>query len=355
VANGKADHTPRIQSFLEGCFYRGTPIRVELRHQVNGAGSNLIRPWPVGTDGQAFDLPQVARDIAETTWDYAKSLSRGRMQTFMVLCYFKGEDEPQPLPLQVRHEGKFDPNDGFGDSETPDAIGQMGQVLRHNEAYARVNMHYTTRMFEMYDRNQERLERKLEAADDRAVQVFTLMKDFIMANDERAARLRTQARREKIEELAIDKVGSLVSIFASNLLPPGPASGARPAKGSAEMRGLLVWVGKHQTQVMPLLMSAFSGTQQMLMMKFAQMYEQGFLHQTDKPEIIESMLESFLQELSDIQVYQLMGDPEGADERARLGVLGMFPEDDARPLLNSLVRLYTKPAEKKNEETVSVQ
>ncbi len=67
------------------------------------------------------------------------------------------------------------------------------------------------------------------------------------------------------------------------------------------------------------------------------------------------MLESFLQELSDIQVYQLMGDPEGVDERARLGVLGMFPEDDARPLLNSLVRLYTKPTEKKNEETVSVQ
>ncbi len=331
----------KVASFLKGLCFRGTITRIELRQVLRGQSTaQFVNSWNVGEEakaGQSTDIDRIASEIIEFAEQDATGLSVARAQTYAVLGYLEGEPEAFRMPLTVRiDQGAFNPQDAFVDSEEPNMTGQWGQILRHNEANARSTQHFFARVIESYERREDRYERREAERDRLQIETLGMLRNLAMMQDERDWRLHQAKRRERLEDLAIDKVGTIGTLFMSQF--SAPETVGRAPKGGPEVRALITWFVKHQT-AQARAMGIFTVTQMATLQKLGKYFEDGILHATNRPEVVEALIKSFLDEVDGKQIQALMGNPD--NDPPTPGLFDLDTDDmNAKAAFQALWQLY---------------
>ncbi len=201
----------RLIRWCRNLFHKDKkPVRFELR-QLGGGESRVA-----DIDDFTGKSPE---DIIDQIYDLANDDShafRGLVK-YAVLAY--ADDGPYISRAFFSVEGRGAESDLIEESETPNEKGQMSQVLRHNEAYARLALSASNSLIHTLTRNMEKKDEQLNRLMDQHFKVIEAYEHLMDKTYERQLALRDQEKNEKLKDAILEKVGVFLPVLASKLLP----------------------------------------------------------------------------------------------------------------------------------------
>jgi len=211
-------NTTRLIRWCRNLFHKKDkqPVRFELR-QLGGGG-----------DGRVADMDDFVGKSPEDIINEIYSLAEDDCQAFRGLVKYAvvayADDGPYISRQFFAIEGRGTESDSIEESESPNEKGQMSQVLRHNEAYARLGLSAANSIMHTLTRAIERKDEQLNKMMDQHFKVIEAYESLMDKSYERQLALREQEKNEHLKEQLVEKLGVFIPVLAKKFLPQGEDS-----------------------------------------------------------------------------------------------------------------------------------
>lgn len=128
-----AMNDPQLARWIRSVWHTKKIARIEVHH-VSTGGRDHIQTWQAG-DLSGKEIEPLTQEI----WDAAAHDAQS-FKGIQAYCLFIFEDgRPQPMRRMFRMQGtEWEDGGGELESEPANARGHLAQLMRHNEAYARL-------------------------------------------------------------------------------------------------------------------------------------------------------------------------------------------------------------------------
>lgn len=230
VEADKADFADLYRD-IRGQFQKGRPTKVVLRHvrmsrSGEGAGDQDVSVW----DEEHFeDLSpdEFTKQLLTDVYEDANIFPMGSIQTYGIFIFRKkkGTHDNRVL-LKIEggsQEGAHGSSTQLALSESPDDAGRMSQIMRHDEAFARLAIGSLQTVLLSKDKTIERLEGMVEKFMATHLQALEAVQTMIDRHEERNLRLERERKTYAYVDQGIEKaleVGPL--ILAAKLKKSNP-------------------------------------------------------------------------------------------------------------------------------------
>jgi hypothetical protein len=215
-------------------------VRIALCQRV-GAENQNVRDWLLTPD---IDVDGLAEDASKRMYDEARVL---RGPTIYVMFGFKpGAFEYSDRKI-FRIEGiGANPDSLLGETEQPDTRGIVSQMMRHNEASARISLGQTLGIVEHYKAILRERDARIAALEAKLEQVGELQHEIVSMQHERTLDLIREKRVDKRTAFVREKLEMLTPVIMSKVLGAGTPKGSGSIFGEEVLRQFLKSLGPQQ-------------------------------------------------------------------------------------------------------------
>lgn len=218
----------------EGC------CRVILCQRV-GSEQQHVREWSV-PDG--LDADALAKEITKRMLDEARVL---RGPSMYLLFSFKPDTSSYFDRRICRVEGIGASADTLlGDTEQADPRGIVSQMMRHNEASAKISLGQTLAIVEHYKQILRERDARIATLEERHTQVIELQERLMSMQHARDVDLIREKRSDKKQAFVRDKLDMLAPVILSKVLDAGTPKGQGTMFGEELLRQFLKSLGPEQ-------------------------------------------------------------------------------------------------------------
>lgn len=200
------------------------PERLVLRSAAPGSKGNDVETFEVrASELELEEIPILAGNILQRAQDDADGNGPG-VSRFLVYAYRKGENKPSArYPFRLRGESDLDMDSESGE-EAPTAKGIITQLMRHNEAMARILVQTTGASMASMARRLESADKLNEALAKERREMFVTLEEAKSEQHNRDMELMLTEGGMKRKDQAFAKLMALVpmvinKIAGSKLLP----------------------------------------------------------------------------------------------------------------------------------------
>lgn len=207
------------QQIADGC------TRVILRQRAEDGGDSLVREWPLEGD---------ARELAAVV--YKRAQEEGR--------HFRGRILYGAFSYQERDyvdrcfftvNGGDDEGGHFGQREGASLAGVTSQLMRHNEANARLAVGQTLDVISHYKAMLAARDKRIEELEGKFFEVMAMYEKLNSMQHERELELLKVGRQEKNQDFLREQFGVVAPVVLKKLV--GGLGGGKGGDGSAAILG----------------------------------------------------------------------------------------------------------------------
>lgn len=206
---------------MRGQFQKGRPTKVALKHVrmkggADGAGDSDVSVW----DAEHFDdlhPDEFTKQVLTEAYEDANIYPMGSIQVYGIFVYRKNKGtHDNRIMLKIEGgstDGAHGGSTALSLSEGPDDAGRTSQLMRHDEAFARLTIAALTSTLQSKDKTIERLEGMVERFMGTHVQTMEALDRLIGTQEERSLRLERERKMYGYMDQGIEKameVGPLV-------------------------------------------------------------------------------------------------------------------------------------------------
>jgi hypothetical protein len=271
----------RIQ-LREGCS------RIALRQHIGDVDQH-VREWVLDA---SVDVQWLAEEIRSKMNDEGRQL---RGPTLFGLFAYRSNVAIHNDRMFRRIEGMGGSSDALlGETESSDARGIVSQMMRHNEAAARIALGQTLEIVEHYKSILKERDTRVMTLEEKQMQVFDLYERLMSLQHDRDLQLIREKRSDKKHDFVREKLDMLAPVLISKVLSKGMAKGTGSVLGEELLRQFLKSLKSEQ---MKAIVGALS------------------------PEQVAAIME----------IYERYGERDVARENAAAAKAGETPNDGAAP------------------------
>lgn len=199
-------------------FQAKTPLCIRIRQQTNRDGGEgaLVTEWHKDNgDFEGKGPDEVSKMVMESIEEDSRT-QRGFCR-YAILFYSENkQNHSSRLFLNIRGQGADSEDAVFDETEQPDERGQTSQMMRHNEAYARIAIGAVEKMATFFQKENERKDAAIEKYNERMFKVFELTEAIADRSQQRDLALTKEKRVMKLQDDGmelISKGGPLLLLF----------------------------------------------------------------------------------------------------------------------------------------------
>ena len=208
VEEDKAEYADLYRD-IRGQFTKGKPTRIVLRHvrmvgAAQGQGDTDVATW----DAEHFENLSPDEFTKELLTEALEdsSIFQG-VQTYGVFIFRKNKStHDQRLFLRIAGGDGDAEKNGLGPSEGPDEHGRMSQIMRHDEAFTRLNLGGIQQSMQMLLRRAERDEVIIEKLTESHVRTMEALDKLIDSHERRNIELERTRKNYMYMDQGIEKV-----------------------------------------------------------------------------------------------------------------------------------------------------
>jgi hypothetical protein len=214
--------------------------RVHLTQRV-GVENQHVREWPIA---EGVDVDALAEEIDRRMREEARVL---RGPTRYTIFGFK-------LGAYDYHDRKIVLIEGIGastdmvlgETEQPDGRGIVSQMMRHNEASARISLGQTMAIVEHYKAILHERDARIAVLEQKLEQLGELQQEIVSMQHERNLDIIREKRADRRHAFLREKLDMLTPAIMSKVLGAGTAKGQGSMFGEELLRQFLKSLGAKQ-------------------------------------------------------------------------------------------------------------
>lgn len=206
---------------IRGQFQKGRPTKVILRHMRMQAGAGATGDSDISVwDAEHFeDLhpDDFTKSILTEAYEDANIYPMGSVQIYGIFVFRKGKStHDNRIVLKIdggNQTGAHGGSTALSMSEGPDEAGRTSQIMRHDEAFARLTIGALSSTLQSKDKTIERLEGLVERFMAGHVRTMEALDTLIGKQEERSLRLERERKMYGYMDQGIEKameIGPLV-------------------------------------------------------------------------------------------------------------------------------------------------
>ncbi len=241
----------------EGC------VRIQLRQRIQEV-EQQVREWLLDP---TTDTDALAEIIRAKMNDEARQL---RGPTLFGLFSFQPNRTMHHDRVTRRIDGMGGHSDALiGETEAADSRGIVSQMMRHNEASARIALGQTLEIVEHYKSITKASGERVTALEEKQMQVIDLFEKLISLQHERDLEMIRERRSDKKHDFVREKLDMLTPVLMSKVLGAGQAKGTGSPMGEELLRQFLKSLSPDQYRA---IWSALSPEQAVTMIELYDRY-----------------------------------------------------------------------------------
>jgi CheY-like chemotaxis protein len=205
------DRFLRLQLFRN----RERPLeRFALRHAAPGSKGTEVESFNIPEEATDDAVKGMASDILERAQSDADGM--GGLQRYVLIPYEKGVAKGTGR-LAFRLSGQDEDFDGGEGEEAPTHTGQVKQLMRHNEALARINTQGFAALLGSLERRVARQDDLIEHLITKQMDAFEVIERARSEENERDIRLLEATGKEKRTDLLFEKIQTLLPVLINRI------------------------------------------------------------------------------------------------------------------------------------------
>lgn len=210
-----------IEKFLRQQLFRNREVPLEkfaLRHAAPGSKGTEVDTFKVPDGEECTDdtISLLAGDIMSRAQMDADGL--GGLQRYVILPYEKGSPKGVGrLAFRITGQDEdYDVGEGTGE-EAPTQLGQLKQLMRHNEALARINTQGMAAILGSMERRISRQDDLIEHLITKQMEAFEIVESAKSEENDRDIKMLEAAGKEKRTDQLFDKLNTLIPVVLNRL------------------------------------------------------------------------------------------------------------------------------------------
>lgn len=214
IAKSKEERQESEHQFIEffrdvrGQFVRGKPTKIVLRHLRTTGLNDDIETWDEPEYFEGLDPGEFAKEVVARVEEEVKFLSG--WNHYGVFFFRKGEKQKHDtrLRLSIMGEQDDDTSQGFS-SETADDAGRKSQLMRHDEAFAKLAFQAMSQVQTTQLRQLERSEAMVDKLLGNSIKVMETLQVLLDKTAERDLKIERDKKMYGLMDEGLDKVMAL--------------------------------------------------------------------------------------------------------------------------------------------------
>lgn len=187
--------------------------RITLRHAMGGNKAATVKDMEVSPHDSALDITTQLHEAAN---DDAEGL--GGLQSYVIASYFMAVPDKVRERLSFRLAVETDGDDEINQTEAPTERGLTQQLMRHNEANARVMTMGMGEVVRQQNRMIERQATMIENFMDKHMGLLELQEKMMTASDQRDIAKMQVVSKISREDAALEKFMELAPIVVNRFM-----------------------------------------------------------------------------------------------------------------------------------------
>lgn len=185
---------------------------VELRHITVNEQQSPVQRWPL-----VDDMPTLVAQVWSAAQQWTDSVGAGSQR----FCVAILDAQDHVLAQFLARVGSDAVGGTAWDSEPANLAGVTKQLMRHNEAHAKISAASTQGVIDRLLDENLRLNQRIEGYEARHIEMLQLYESLITARHDRELEAQRQQRKDARRDALVGKLSLLLPVAAAKLLGPG--------------------------------------------------------------------------------------------------------------------------------------